>query len=104
MPFDGTKFTETKPDVFSLEGLVAWLETQDPAREYRFWNYNGGCLLSIYLAEHGQPFGSGDPDKYSKIARVTRGDVGADYIDVAYDRPHIYGAALDRARKLLAAR
>ena len=34
MPLDDRNWVETKPEVFSLADLVAWLETQDPTTEY----------------------------------------------------------------------
>lgn len=36
---------ETKPDVLSLENLVAWLETKDPAEHYNFHESNK-CVLA----------------------------------------------------------
>ena len=44
MPLDGDvkQFeTETKPDVFSLEGLRDWLKTQDKSTEYEYFNCEG---------------------------------------------------------------
>lgn len=110
MPFEGferlpqaTPITETKPEVFSLEGLVAWLETQNPATIYAFWQSSkcgGGCLLHRYLVASGKH----PDDDYAEIAwLVVRDDLELQD-EVARPTPWTYGAALDRARKLFAAR
>lgn len=52
MPFDGKNFTETKPAVVSLEGLIAWLREQDPATEYNFKDIRD-CLLCRYFKAKG---------------------------------------------------
>jgi hypothetical protein len=43
---------ETKPDVFSLQGLIAWLEKQPADKEYCYTS-NGHCLIAQYLTHHG---------------------------------------------------
>lgn len=88
MPFDGIV-----PDVFSLDGLIGWLETQDPATEYDYWNCRGGCLLSQYLYANGI-----DGSLFRNYGRLSRQEgVGS---VVACEPPHTYGAALERARAL----
>lgn len=56
MPFDGKTFApapaETKPDVFSLDGLIAWLEKQPPETEYNFKDTRD-CLLCRYFRAMG---------------------------------------------------
>lgn len=112
MPLDSTNWsqaeTETKPDVFSLEGLIAWLETQPPAKTYDWLGNacNGGCLLDNYLFAFGYPMHTphGPPDvNYQRLATLngTMPYPRMDYI-VAEAKPHTYGAALSRARALLA--
>ena len=97
MPLDQQGFEiETKPDVFSLEGLIAWLELQPPLTAYDFLDCGGQCLIGRYLIattgkmwrEHGLPWGH----------------LPFDLRMVAVGRGHTYGAALDRARELLANR
>ena len=93
--FDGLpEKYETKPDVFSLEGLIAWLETQDPERRYDFWNCHGGCLLSTYLASVKIWFST---QRYNSAIMRIHGVAD----DVARRCPWTYGAALERARKML---
>ena len=79
--------TTTKPDVFSLESLIAWLETKPAEREYEWANCDGHCLLSQYLAAHGQ-----HPVRdYKKLDVDMRAAI-------ACELPYTFGAALDRAR------
>jgi len=95
MPFDGrVKDYETKADVFSLEGLIAWLETQNPETEYDYTDISD-CLLTRWMRASGQrDFGfSGSPDHTANRFTVAAGNF-----------PHTYGAALRRARKLVGTR
>jgi hypothetical protein len=104
MPFDGrVKDYETKPDVFSLEGLIAWLETQNPETKYEYTSPTD-CVLCRYFRAHGYV-----------NAIVTRDHlVGERHFPMAMkiaahgcerwpDRLQFtwnYGAALERARAL----
>ena len=54
MPFDSKDFVETKPAVFSLEGLAAWLAKQPAKKRYCYLNA-GACLLHQYVAASGLP-------------------------------------------------
>jgi len=102
MPFDSKDFVETKPDVFSLEGLIAWLETQDPATRYDYGDVvlcalgqytlaQGGSIIGgvrgYVIGEQSIPctFSDGLPDRLWKTVS---------------ENPHTYGAALERARML----
>lgn len=102
MPLDQTNWkqdTETKPDVFSLEGLIAWLERQPAEIEYDFVDCKGGCLIGLYASGMGQPDITA-PDGFYAIH-----DYFADR-DITYhvstQIPWTFGAALSRARALLA--
>jgi len=44
--------TETKADPFSLDSLIAWLETKAPNEQYDY-GCNGHCLLAQYLTHLG---------------------------------------------------
>jgi len=44
--------TETKQDVFSLESLIAWLETMPPTQKYD-WSRAETCLLGQWCASNG---------------------------------------------------
>lgn len=98
MPFDSMP---TKPDVFSLEGLIAWLETQDPATEYCY-HKNGDCLLHRYFRNNGiaMPVGHGVGGTFIHTADFRRIDLSEELAAVPRCEPHTYAAALDRARAL----
>jgi len=104
MPFDSKNFAETKPDVFSLEGLIAWLWAQDQATEYSYYS-NCNCLVAQYLKSAGirfpEPGGVGAYGYYDE--NHTRHPLPYSLNDAALGTP-TFGAALERARKLLAAR
>lgn len=104
MPFDGKDFQQvTKPDVFSLEGLIAWLEKRPADGAYDWWS-RSNCMLCQYLASHGLPAaypekedGSKARRNYKKLAYGQMRITG-----VAMYAPRTYGAALTRARALQA--
>jgi hypothetical protein len=106
MPFDMTP-VETKPDVFSLEGLIAWLEKQRPDIGCRY-EYAGECLIGQYIAGHGGTLVC--PGAKMGFYRLADGRklsidlAGHPFHLVARDRPNTFGAALTRARQLLASR
>ncbi len=82
--------------VFSVHGLIAWLETQDPETEYN-WRKTGDCLGSRYLKARGvQDLGAG----YRALSSV---DVGNEIRGLGslifLERPWTYGAALARAKE-----
>ena len=85
--------TETKPDVFSLESLIAWLETMPPSAEYDFHNCDGLCLVGQYMAYNDIQFRDGFSQQ-SKHFPCTVFRIGA-------GDPWTFGAALNRARKAL---
>jgi hypothetical protein len=77
---------EKKVDPLSLDGVIAWLETQDPATEYD-WSSTLNCLLCRYLKSQGWNLLA-----YVSMATLTQSK--------AMERPWTYGAALERFRKL----
>lgn len=91
--------TEAKPDVFSLEGLIAWLEKQSPANSYCFFN-NGGCLLHQYFTASAV-----DIDWVGGYTYTLKGQpsepLPEPFEDISADYPHTFGAALERARAAL---
>jgi len=105
MPFDQQDFvvTETNPhEVFSLEGLVWFLERQNPKAEYDYWCNE--CCLGNYFTSRGH-----------KVVRVGARNIGLRLdgatIDIplypgmnniAASEPRTYGAALDRAKARIA--
>lgn len=103
MLFDPKWEQQTKPDVFSLAGMIAWLEQQPPETAYN-WKDIHGCLACRYLQANGfiSPAGEvgdrfqdtcGGSDGYGKIALGSLGD-----------EEWTYGAALKRARRFAAER
>lgn len=98
MPFDpAPQHNDAQHGVFSLEGLIAWLEQQDPETEYDFTCVEGDCLIGRYLrATTGRMW---------RDFGYTWGTLTGEYPeleDVSGDFPCTYGAALERARALLA--
>jgi hypothetical protein len=76
----------------TIEGLVAWLETQDPETTY-YWYSGKECVIGLYLRTLG----------YSGV-----GDIGCgEYVKlespyhIGHHEPHTFGAALARSRKAL---
>lgn len=106
MPLDSTNWsqteTETKPDVFSLEGLIAWLETQPPETEYNFMDCNGGCLIGQYLLANGQENFRKWHDVPPPLCAVAGQSACKDDGSPAGEEGLTFGAALSRARALLA--
>ena len=100
MLYDPKWETETKPDVFSLEGLLAWLQTKPPNDQYNYEDCCGGCLYGQYVIASGIPwkevFGTAIYDHKDAAALPFKQFV---YHKVAKAEPHTFGAALKRARK-----
>lgn len=88
---------ETKPDIYSLQGFVAWLEKQPVNMTYD-WHDLFDCICSRYLDAAGQTRRVRYP--FSR----TLGDVFPTveiYHKICGDEPWTAGAALARARALL---
>jgi len=85
-------FTPTQPDVFSLEGLLAWLETQPGETEYNF-SVVEDCLITRYLTAHGYDWGS-----YPQFTN------GYTRCRVAASSPRTYAAATTRCRDAIEAK
>ena len=104
--FDGLpEKYETKPDVFSLRGLIAWLETQDPATRYNYVD-DADCLLCRYFRSAGYDVftlsRSGFATWPNIHSNVKYPDEMAAVCNTGLCGAWTYGAALERARKLLA--
>lgn len=85
---------ETKPDVFSLESLIAWLEKQ-PAAEH----YAAGDLDNCLLGQFGRAMGGDARDVSCELGCTTL------FADIAFPlgwnrETNTFGAALDRARSV----
>jgi hypothetical protein len=92
MLYDPKWEVKTKPDPFKLATLIGWLETQEQAKEYDYYNCEGACLLDRYLIAHKLPWGN---HHYTDLCNRTNW-----CRDVAAVHPRTYGAALQRARAL----
>ncbi len=74
-------------NIFSVTGLIAWLETQDPETEYDFGDVLGNCLIARYARAMGTNF------------PVLHGHFfDNENLGLACSRPWTYGAALARAK------
>lgn len=90
---------ETKLDIYALPTFIAWLEKHLREQTYDWKNCKGECLISLYMVDHGIPWNSSeDGHSYSKFVCRTEGD----WQIIASCQPWTFGAALSRARVLLA--
>lgn len=98
MLFDPKWKQKTVVTPLSLAGFIAWLETQPPATEYEWMNCAGGCLFDQYGASIGHEHIAAD---WGSIKQVF-GPPG-NYSRICGKAPYTFGAALTRARAVLAA-
>lgn len=92
--------TEEKQRVFTLARLAQWLETK-PADESYDWHDVFGCVLCQFLHEVG---GYEDPAGDVAFGPSTISDWGDEgYYQICGEAPWTFGAALERARAVLAA-
>lgn len=100
MPFDDRGFSETKPAPFSIEALAAWLETQCPEETY-FYHDPRMCLWGAYTRSQGGVMAGG----YYVIGKALLNTTLPERANVIAMRgAWTYGAALARARRILAGR
>lgn len=88
---------QTADDPFKLETLIAWAEKQPADKRYDYWCNR--CYFGQYFEAHGHQV------RMVGTASVTFNDgetrhFPAGFFDVAFEAPHTFGAALERARKL----
>lgn len=85
-------------NAFSLQSLIAWLETQPPEQTYRY-SRNDDCLLAQYFTAMG----------FENVVMLAsyfeHGEGKAEFLPVEIDRvavhlPHTFGAALARAKDM----
>ncbi len=91
--------TTTKPDIYALPTLIAWLETMPIDEEYNWNNCQGACLIGQYMAAQGIGWYeklNGRSDAYSAFCDLTH----VDWSPIALRRPWTFGAALARAKAL----
>jgi hypothetical protein len=88
------KWSVVADETYTLRDLIAWLETKSPQTTYNFQDCSGGCLLGQYVTERT---GSYNCEKYMLASDLDKknSDLGG---QIAINKPHTFGAALERAR------
>lgn len=88
-------------NIFSLEGLISWLEPKPPGDHYKYTN-GQRCLIHDYFETRGLSVSALGPRDWTdgegeghNLPRLLN--------KVAVKYPRTYGAALQRAREMLAA-
>lgn len=98
MPRDGTIYLEPavdpKPDPYSLDTFIAWLETMPGDRQYNFMGAGAPCLISQYVEALGCPEEYNEIH-WSKTRLATNITV---FGKIASDGRPTFGAALERAK------
>jgi hypothetical protein len=89
---------DPKTDLFTLDSLITWLETQPPDRAYNFNDRCGDCLIGQYLAGVGIAWSM---DTYSSTFLRFFGGDSMGGAHVLIDQPQTTGAALARAKSLM---
>lgn len=92
MLYDPKWEVKTKADPFSLEGLIAWLETKNPDEQYDYWDRSGGCLLGQYVKSLGLKW-----EYHSDLSRGLH-DKFANVVLYRIVAPWTFGGALKHAR------
>jgi hypothetical protein len=94
-------------DPMTTEALVAWLERQPAHKEYSY-HCTGICLLAQYFGHVHSARVLVGPNNYNVLRSDGFYDIDIrlpeGWNNIARDRPHIFGAALERARALLTER
>jgi hypothetical protein len=87
-------------DPFKIETLIAWLEMQPASGTYDYQDFCGACMLGQYMAAHGIAWSVAN---YLPFHNDRRFNAAAQApMDKATKKSiSTFGAALDRARKLL---
>lgn len=83
-----------KRDTFTLQGLIAWLETKPPEQSYQYKSHYS-CMLAQYFTAKG--FESVDMSSATFDHRGGTEFVPVEIDSVAVHLPHTFGAALERA-------
>jgi hypothetical protein len=88
---------QKKPDVHSVAGLIAWLETQDPQQRY-VYSSPGACLCAQYYRAMGYRFVLVTPESFC------HGFLWSHVLPDGFNQIAVYGeptfgAALQRARE-----
>lgn len=85
-------------NIFSLKGLISWLETQPPNLAYKYSN-NRDCLITQYFRARGVPLGPMGVGSINwEDADRLQHDLPDHFDDVAIWGAPTYGGALKRAK------
>jgi hypothetical protein len=104
MLYDPKWEIQTKPDVFSLESLIAWLEKQPAGRKYDWYDINS-CMVCQYLDDVCAKPDHPGSDDFPRVHSLDKVFIDPDeYHAVGLYGSWTFGAALSRARAALAAR
>lgn len=95
MLFDPKWEAQTKPDVFSLAGFIAWLENQPAEKRYNWYDIHA-CVVCQYLDAQGVEKIGGPVDGAHELDSVFK-DI-EQYWRVAGAAPFSFGAVLKRAK------
>ncbi len=89
-------------NIFSVHGLIAWLETQDPETEYSYGSM-ADCLLCRYFSARGVPLALDRPLHLNEWEdnEGQRHALPTNLNAVSRKGPNTYGAALARAKELV---
>lgn len=79
------KWKSTTTATPSIDGLILWLEAQNPRGRYDFWSCSGGCLMDLYFIAIGAEY-------------LEHREFWASLQSLAKKRPHTFGGALERLR------
>lgn len=90
---------ETNPDVFSLDDLIAWLETMPANKVYCYLDH-GHCLIGQYVTARGFANPHVYSDGYFKHGpkQENRLDYPTIFNCIALGNNRTFGGALKRAR------
>lgn len=92
-----------KAATLSIDSLIAWLETQDPATEYTYRRIDD-CLICRMVKSLGYPKARvGSTMVWLRTSGMDDADIPLprQMDDIAGQYPHTYGAALTRARAVV---
>ena len=87
----------------SLRGLIAWLETKDPQKEYDYYDCGGACLIGQYVNAIGLRWGVfRNADLYGAgWDWWLNNPKSAPLREISVDYPRTFGGALKRAQERL---
>lgn len=85
-------WTKPRNEIYSIPGLIAWLEKQPANYVYDYTDYNS-CATAQYLRTCGE----------RHVGLLTSELEQFNWHQIVAPRPWSYGAALERARKVLGA-